>query len=137
MNVVSGLVAGRHLEFLVDVHRQHVRRVHAILLIEHRLLRGRCAGLRGTQTLGDVEHNVLQTAARPHHHILQVGRAVFVLLDAERIFGHVNALHVRGCAIQFDRSCDLAFGRRAHTSGLEYNRPNASNSKIEVMPATL
>src|SRR5579872_5904513 len=34
VNVVRGLIAGLDLEFLVDVHRQHVRRVHTILLIE-------------------------------------------------------------------------------------------------------
>ena len=114
---MSGLVTGRHLELLVDVHCQHVRCVHAILLIEHRLLRGRSAGRRATQALGDVEHNVLQTATCTHQDILQVGRAVFVLFDAERIFGHINTLHVRGCAIKFYRSCDLAVGRRAYRPG--------------------
>ena len=35
MNIVRGLIARHDLEFLIHVHRQHVRRVDAIFLIEY------------------------------------------------------------------------------------------------------
>src|ERR1700686_3663698 len=37
VNVVGRLIAGGYLEFLIDVQRQHVWRIHTVLLIERRL----------------------------------------------------------------------------------------------------
>src|ERR1700722_1552171 len=37
MNVVRSLIAGGHLEFLINIQRQNVRSIHAVLLIEDRL----------------------------------------------------------------------------------------------------
>ncbi len=65
---------------------------------------GTWTGFGGAQPLGDIEHDILQASARTYDHIFQMGWIVLVLLDAIRILGHVNALHVRGRAIQFHRA---------------------------------
>ena len=71
------------LNFSLTVHRQHVGRIHTVLLVERRLRRGNLGGLTAAQTFGDVEHDILQAAAGPYHHVFQVGGAVLVLRDAE------------------------------------------------------
>ena len=58
MNVVRGLVAGDHFEFLIHIHGQNVRRIHAVLLIKDRLRRWHLGQRARRQALGNVHNNV-------------------------------------------------------------------------------
>src|ERR1019366_6733627 len=114
VNVVRGLVAGGDLELLICIHGYYMRRVHAALLIEGWLLRGDGASCTGGQTLREIKNHVLQASIGAHYDVLQFGRTVLVLCDAIGILRHVNALHVRGCSVEFDCS-----GYGAFASGLD------------------
>ncbi len=74
------LVAGDHLEFLVYVERQYVRRVYAIFLIEHRDRSGCFRLSAGGQAFRDVENNVLKSSARTHHYVFEVRGTIRMLL---------------------------------------------------------
>ncbi len=64
MNVVGRLIAGDDFEFLVDVHRQHMRNIHATFLVEDWLFRGNRTGLVASEALRDINHHVLQCLRR-------------------------------------------------------------------------
>jgi hypothetical protein len=108
MYIMSRLVAGGYLKFLIGIERQDVRSVHAVFLVEYRL-GGRGSGT--AQPLGDVKDNVGEAAVSPNHvgfHLPGIGS---MSLGAEGILAHIDALHVRGGTIQLDGACNFAFAR--------------------------
>src|SRR6202453_4780032 len=87
MNVMGRLIAGFDLECLAYVHGQHMRRIHAVFLIEYRE-RGGCRGRAAP--VGDIEDNILQSAIGASYVSLQVPGVGGVGLRTVRILRHVE-----------------------------------------------
>src|SRR6266480_2332891 len=94
MNVMRSLVAGGYFELLTCADRHYMRAIHAPFLIECRGRGGFLGGITCTETLGDIQDNVLQSLIFPDHHSFHLGWIICMSLGTIRVFRHVDAPHV-------------------------------------------
>ena len=107
VNVVRCGIAVYHLELLTYVQGDYVRLVLAALLSDGVWLRRylRCGGC--VQSLGDINHYILQTVVRAYYDGFGGYGTIGMDLGARRFLGHVNLLLFWRGPIQLGSSCDL------------------------------
>src|SRR5437660_103466 len=107
VNVVRCGIAIHYLELLIYVQRDYVRLVLATLLSDGVWLRRylRCGGC--VQSLGDINHYILQSVVGANHDGFGSYGTIGMDLSAAWFLGHINLLLLWRGPIQLGSSCDL------------------------------